>query len=38
VTSVIVGPRRTRQLDTALKGAEIRLSEVERDELAELFA
>jgi aryl-alcohol dehydrogenase-like predicted oxidoreductase len=38
VTSVIVGPRRPGQLDTALKGAEIRLSEVERDELAELFA
>jgi aryl-alcohol dehydrogenase-like predicted oxidoreductase len=38
VTSVIVGPRRPEQLDTALKAAEIRLSETERDELAGLFA
>jgi aryl-alcohol dehydrogenase-like predicted oxidoreductase len=38
VTSVIVGPRRPEQLDTALNGAEIRLSKEERAELAELFA
>jgi aryl-alcohol dehydrogenase-like predicted oxidoreductase len=38
VTSVIVGPRRPQQLDAALNAAEIRLSEHERDELAELFA
>ena len=38
VTSVIVGPRTTGQLETALRGAELRLSENERDELAELFA
>jgi aryl-alcohol dehydrogenase-like predicted oxidoreductase len=38
VTSVIVGPRRPEQLDAALRAAEIRLSEQERDELAELFA
>jgi aryl-alcohol dehydrogenase-like predicted oxidoreductase len=38
VTSVIVGPRRPAQLDAALNAAEIRLSEQERDELAELFA
>jgi aryl-alcohol dehydrogenase-like predicted oxidoreductase len=37
VTSVVVGPRRPAQLDAALKAAEIRLSEQERDELAELF-
>jgi aryl-alcohol dehydrogenase-like predicted oxidoreductase len=37
VTSVIVGPRRPEQLDAALNAAEIRLSEQERDELAELF-
>jgi aryl-alcohol dehydrogenase-like predicted oxidoreductase len=38
VTSVIVGPRRPEQLDAALTAAEIRLSEEERNELAELFA
>jgi 1-deoxyxylulose-5-phosphate synthase len=38
VTSVIVGPRRPEQLDAALNAAEIRLSERERHELAELFA
>jgi aryl-alcohol dehydrogenase-like predicted oxidoreductase len=38
VTAVIVGPRRPAQLDAALKAAEIRLSEQERDELAGLFA
>ena len=38
VTSVIVGPRRPEQLDAALRATEIRLSEQERDELAELFA
>jgi aryl-alcohol dehydrogenase-like predicted oxidoreductase len=38
VTSGIVGPRRPEQLDAALNAAEIRLSEQERDELAELFA
>ena len=38
VTSVIVGPRRPEQLDAALRAVEIRLSEQERDELAELFA
>jgi aryl-alcohol dehydrogenase-like predicted oxidoreductase len=38
VTSVIVGPRRPEQLDAALNATEIRLSEQERDELAELFA
>jgi len=38
VTSVIVGPRRSEQLDAALNAVEIRLSERERDELAELFA
>jgi len=38
VTSVIVGPRGPEQLDAALNAAEIRLSEDERDELAELFA
>jgi aryl-alcohol dehydrogenase-like predicted oxidoreductase len=38
VTSVIVGPRGPGQLDAALKAVEIRLSEDERDELAELFA
>jgi aryl-alcohol dehydrogenase-like predicted oxidoreductase len=38
VTSVIVGPRRPSQLDSALNAAEIRLSEQERDELAGLFA
>jgi aryl-alcohol dehydrogenase-like predicted oxidoreductase len=37
VTSVIVGPRRPEQLGAALRAAEIRLSEQERDELAELF-
>jgi aryl-alcohol dehydrogenase-like predicted oxidoreductase len=37
VTSVVVGPRRPAQLDAAVKAAEIRLSEQERDELAELF-
>jgi aryl-alcohol dehydrogenase-like predicted oxidoreductase len=37
VTSVVVGPRRPEQLDAALTAAEIRLSEQERDELAELF-
>jgi aryl-alcohol dehydrogenase-like predicted oxidoreductase len=38
VSSVIVGPRRPEQLDAALNATEIRLSEQERDELAELFA
>jgi 1-deoxyxylulose-5-phosphate synthase len=38
VTSIIVGPRRPEQLDAALKAVEIKLSEQERDELAELFA
>jgi aryl-alcohol dehydrogenase-like predicted oxidoreductase len=38
VTSVIVGPRGPGQLDAALNAVEIRLSEDERDELAELFA
>ena len=38
VTAVIVGPRRAEQLDSALRAVEIRLSEQERDELAELFA
>jgi aryl-alcohol dehydrogenase-like predicted oxidoreductase len=38
VTAVIVGPRRPEQLDTAIRAAELRLSEQERDELAELFA
>ena len=38
VTSVIVGPRRPEQLEAALKAAQIRLSEQDRDELAELFA
>ena len=38
VTSVIVGPRRPEQLEAALKAVEIRLSEQERNELAELFA
>jgi aryl-alcohol dehydrogenase-like predicted oxidoreductase len=38
VTSVIVGPRRPEQIDAALTAAEIRLSEEERNELAELFA
>ena len=38
VTSVIVGPRRPQQLDAALRAVEIRLSEQERDELAQLFA
>jgi len=37
VASVIVGPRRPDQLDAALRAAEIRLSEQERDELAGLF-
>ncbi|HKA25861.1 MAG TPA: aldo/keto reductase, partial [Gaiellaceae bacterium] len=38
VTSVIVGPRTPEQLDAALIGVEIRLSQDERDELAGLFA
>jgi aryl-alcohol dehydrogenase-like predicted oxidoreductase len=38
VNSVIVGPRTPEQLEAALRGAEIRLSEAERDELAELFS
>jgi aryl-alcohol dehydrogenase-like predicted oxidoreductase len=38
VTSIIVGPRSPEQLDAALNAAEIRLSEQERHELAELFA
>jgi len=38
VTSVIVGPRRPDQLESALNAVEIQLSEQERDELAELFA
>jgi aryl-alcohol dehydrogenase-like predicted oxidoreductase len=38
VTSVIVGPRRPEQLETALNGAAIRLSADERDELAGLFS
>ena len=35
--AVIVGPRRPEQLDTALRAAELPLSEQERNELAELF-
>ena len=38
VTAVIVGPRRPEQLGSALAAVDIRLSEQERDELAELFA
>jgi aryl-alcohol dehydrogenase-like predicted oxidoreductase len=38
VTSVIVGPRRPDQLESALNAVEIELSEPERGELAELFA
>jgi aryl-alcohol dehydrogenase-like predicted oxidoreductase len=38
VTSVIVGPRRPEQLDPGLAAVDLRLSEQERDELAELFA
>jgi aryl-alcohol dehydrogenase-like predicted oxidoreductase len=38
VTSGIVGPRRPEQLDAAVRAADLRLSEQERDELAELFA
>jgi aryl-alcohol dehydrogenase-like predicted oxidoreductase len=38
VTAVIVGPRRPEQLASALAAVDIRLSEQERDELAELFA
>ena len=38
VTTVIVGPRRPEQLESALAAVDLRLSEQERDELAELFA
>jgi aryl-alcohol dehydrogenase-like predicted oxidoreductase len=38
VTSVIIGPRRPDQLESALNAVEIELSESERDKLAELFA
>ena len=38
VTAVIVGPRRPEQLESALAAVDLRLSEQERDELAELFA
>ena len=38
VTAVVVGPRRTEQLEAALGSLELRLSLEERNELAELFA
>ncbi|HEX6489750.1 MAG TPA: aldo/keto reductase [Gaiellaceae bacterium] len=37
VTAVIVGPRRPKQLEPALVALELQLSELERQELAELF-
>jgi len=37
-TAVIVGPRRPEQLEAAVTASDLRLSEQERDELAELFA
>ncbi len=38
VTAVVVGPRRPEQLEPALAALDLRLSQQERDELAELFA
>jgi len=38
VTAVVVGPRRPEHLQPALRALELRLSEGERDELADLFA
>jgi aryl-alcohol dehydrogenase-like predicted oxidoreductase len=38
VTSVVVGPRRPEQLQTAIAAAELELSASQRDELAGLFA
>ena len=38
VTAVVVGPRRPEHLESALRGAESRLSKAEADELADLFA
>jgi aryl-alcohol dehydrogenase-like predicted oxidoreductase len=38
VTAVVVGPRRTEHLESALRALELRLAPAERDELAELFA
>ena len=38
VTAVVVGPRRPEHLESALRGAESRLSKAEVDELADLFA
>jgi aryl-alcohol dehydrogenase-like predicted oxidoreductase len=38
VTAVVVGPRRTEQLDQALAALEVPLSPDELDELAALFA
>jgi aryl-alcohol dehydrogenase-like predicted oxidoreductase len=38
VTAVVVGPRRSEQLEPALAALELRLAPAERDELAELFA
>ena len=38
VTAVVVGPRRPKHLEPALRALEHPLSEAEADELAELFA
>jgi aryl-alcohol dehydrogenase-like predicted oxidoreductase len=37
VTAVVIGPRRPEHLEPALTALELRLSQQERDELAELF-
>ena len=38
VTAVVIGPRRPKHLEPALAAVELRLSDDEREELAELFA
>jgi 1-deoxyxylulose-5-phosphate synthase len=38
VTAVVVGPRRSEQLEPALAAVELRLTQEERGELAELFS
>ena len=38
VTAVVVGPRRPKHLEPALRALEHPLSQAEADELAELFA